>query len=54
MTVTAHDSLVLLALLVSGMALLALAPIVRIPYPILLVLGGLAIGFIPGVPLPRS
>ena len=50
MTVTAHDSLVLLALLVSGMALLALAPIVRIPYPILLVLGGLAIGFIPGVP----
>ncbi len=50
MTVSAHDSLVLLALLVSATALLVLAPILRIPYPILLVLGGLAIGFIPGVP----
>jgi Na+/H+ antiporter len=49
-TVSAHDSLVLLALLVSGTALLVLAPILRIPYPILLVLGGLGIGFIPGVP----
>ena len=27
-----------------------LAPILRIPYPILLVLGGLAVGFIPGAP----
>ena len=27
-----------------------LAPIVRIPYPILLVLGGLGIGFVPGAP----
>ena len=49
-TISAHDSLVLLALLVAGTALLVLAPIVRIPYPILLVLGGLGIGFIPGVP----
>jgi Na+/H+ antiporter len=49
-TVSAHDSLVLLALLVSGTALLVLAPILRIPYPILLVLGGLGIGFVPGVP----
>ena len=50
MTVSAHDSLVLLALLVSGTALLVLAPILRVPYPILLVLGGLGIGFVPGVP----
>ena len=50
MTISAHDSLVLLALLASATALLVLAPILRIPYPILLVLGGLAIGFVPGVP----
>jgi Na+/H+ antiporter len=49
-TISAHDSLVLLALLVAGTALLVLAPILRIPYPILLVLGGLGIGFIPGAP----
>jgi Na+/H+ antiporter len=49
-TISAHDSLVLCALLVAGTALLVLAPILRIPYPILLVLGGLGIGFIPGVP----
>jgi monovalent cation/hydrogen antiporter len=46
----AHESLVLLALLASGAALLALAQVVRIPYPILLVLGGLALGFLPGMP----
>ena len=50
MTISAHDSLVLLALLVAATALLVLAPIVRIPYPILLVLGGLGIGFVPGAP----
>jgi CPA1 family monovalent cation:H+ antiporter len=49
-TISAHDSLVLFALLVGGATLLVLAPITRIPYPILLVLGGLGIGFIPGVP----
>jgi monovalent cation/hydrogen antiporter len=49
-TTSAHDSLVLLALLVSGAGLLVLAPVLRIPYPILLVLGGLAIGFVPGAP----
>jgi CPA1 family monovalent cation:H+ antiporter len=49
-TISAHDSLVLLVLLASATALLVLAPILRIPYPILLVLGGLAIGFVPGVP----
>ncbi len=50
MTTSAHDSLVLLALIAAGTALLVLAPVVRIPYPILLVLGGLAIGFVPGAP----
>jgi monovalent cation/hydrogen antiporter len=27
-----------------------LAPLLRVPYPILLVLGGLALGFVPGIP----
>ncbi|HEX7255666.1 MAG TPA: Na+/H+ antiporter [Gaiellaceae bacterium] len=46
----AEESLVLLALLTAGAALLALAQVVRIPYPILLVLGGLVVGFVPGMP----
>ncbi len=50
MTLSAHDALVLLALLGSGAALLAVAAKTRIPYPILLVLGGLALGFLPGIP----
>src|SRR6266545_3838906 len=45
-----HEQLVLLALLVAIAALLVVAPAMRIPYPILLVLGGLALGFVPGVP----
>ena len=45
-----EDSLVLLALLVAGAGLLIAAQAVRIPYPILLVLGGLALGFVPGIP----
>ncbi len=40
----------LLGLLVGVGALLALASLVGIPYPILLVLGGLALGFAPGLP----
>jgi len=47
---TPGDLAVILALLVATTALLALAPRVRIPYPILLVLGGLALGFVPGIP----
>ncbi|MBV8081085.1 MAG: Na+/H+ antiporter [Actinobacteria bacterium] len=50
MTFSAHDALVLLALLAAGATLLALAPTLRIPYPILLVLGGLVLGFVPGLP----
>ena len=45
-----HDQLVLLALLVAMAGLLVAAPILRVPYPIFLVLGGLALGFVPGVP----
>jgi len=45
-----HDQLVLLALLVGLAVLLILAPAMRIPYPIFLVLGGLALGFVPSVP----
>jgi Na+/H+ antiporter len=37
-------------LLAAAAALLALAQAIRIPYPILLVLGGLALGFVPGMP----
>ena len=47
---SAHDSLILLAILGAGAALLAFAPLLRVPYPILLVLGGLALGFVPGMP----
>jgi monovalent cation/hydrogen antiporter len=47
---SAHDELLLLALLVAILALLLAAPIARIPYPIFLVLGGLALSFVPGIP----
>ena len=47
---TPSDLAVLLGLLIATTALLALAPRTRIPYPILLVLGGLALGFAPGIP----
>jgi Na+/H+ antiporter len=44
------DGVVALGLLGAVAAMLAFAPTLRIPYPILLVLGGLAIGVIPGMP----
>ena len=50
MDFSTHDQLVLLVLLVGLAALLIASPAVRIPYPIFLVLGGLALGFVPGVP----
>jgi CPA1 family monovalent cation:H+ antiporter len=40
----------LLVLLAAGATLLVLVPKLRIPYPILLVLGGLGLGFVPGLP----
>jgi monovalent cation/hydrogen antiporter len=41
----------LLALMVAVAGLSILARLVRVPYPILLVLGGLALGFVPGMPV---
>jgi Na+/H+ antiporter len=45
-----HLELVVLFLLVSVAALTALSRVLRVPYPILLVLGGSIVGFAPGVP----
>jgi Na+/H+ antiporter len=45
-----HQDLELLGLLVAVGGLLALAPTLRVPLPILLVLGGVGMGFIPGLP----
>ena len=42
----AEDSIVLLVLLAAGAALLAIAQVVRVQYPILLVLGGLALAVV--------
>ncbi len=47
---SAGDDLLLAGLLAAGLLLLAASQFVRIPYPIVLVLGGLALSFIPGVP----
>jgi monovalent cation/hydrogen antiporter len=44
------EGIVLVGLLGAVAAMLAVAPALRIPYPILLVLGGLALGVIPGMP----
>jgi CPA1 family monovalent cation:H+ antiporter len=46
----AEQEVQLLALLAAAAVLLILAGPLRIPYPILLVLGGLLLGFVPGVP----
>jgi monovalent cation/hydrogen antiporter len=45
-----EDGVVALGLLGAVTAMLAVAPALRVPYPILLVLGGLAIGVVPGMP----
>jgi CPA1 family monovalent cation:H+ antiporter len=47
---TAGDNAILAALLAAGLLLLVASQFIRVPYPILLVLGGLAIAFIPGMP----
>ncbi len=47
---SAGDSLLLAGLLAAAATLLAAAERVRVPYPILLVLGGLALGFVPEAP----
>ena len=50
MEFSAEHSLILVGLLAAAAALLAIAQLVRVPYPILLVLGGLGLGFVPGMP----
>ena len=45
-----HIELVVLFLLVTVAALTALARVLRVPYPVLLVVGGSLVGFAPGVP----
>jgi CPA1 family monovalent cation:H+ antiporter len=45
-----HLELILFGLLVAVAALSALAHVLDVPYPILLVVGGCLIGFVPGVP----
>src|SRR5213592_1494783 len=50
MTFSPEDSLALVAILVSVAFLLVAADRTRIPYPILLVVGCLGLGFIPGIP----
>jgi Na+/H+ antiporter len=50
MSFTAGDSALLAVLLAVGLLLLAVSQFVRIPYPIVLVIGGAVIGFIPGAP----
>ena len=45
-----HELWQLLGLLLGVGVLVVLAPVLRIPYPILLVLGGLALAFVPGLP----
>jgi CPA1 family monovalent cation:H+ antiporter len=50
MSLSPHDALTIAALLTAVLGLLVGAHALRVPYPILLVLGGLALGFIPGVP----
>jgi Na+/H+ antiporter len=45
-----REILELFALLVSVGTLLALSPVLRVPLPILLVLGGVVLSFIPGLP----
>jgi Na+/H+ antiporter len=47
---TASDSIVLFALLAAAALLLAAAQFIHVPYPILFVLGGLGLAFIPGTP----
>jgi Na+/H+ antiporter len=50
MMFSTEDSLVLAAILVAVAVLLIAAQVVRVPYPILLVVGGLGLSFVPGIP----
>src|SRR5215210_4713474 len=46
----ANVEIVLLGLLVSVAGLVLLSGYLKVPYPVALVLGGLALGFVPGLP----
>ena len=46
----AHTELVLAGLLFSVAVLVTAARVLAVPYPIFLVLGGLAVGLLPGIP----
>jgi monovalent cation/hydrogen antiporter len=48
--VVEHLDLIIVGLLVAVVALAVVARALDVPYPILLVLGGLGLGFVPGVP----
>ncbi len=50
MELTNEQLVVFLVLLVAVAAMLVVAPTLRVPYPIVLVIGGLALGFVPGMP----
>ena len=50
MELSDEQLLVFLVLLVAVAAMLVIAPTLRVPYPIVLVIGGLALGFVPGMP----
>ncbi len=50
MELSAQDSLILVGVIAAAVAVLATAETVRVPYPILLVLGGLGLALIPGMP----
>jgi monovalent cation/hydrogen antiporter len=48
--VAEHFELIVFGLLVAVAGLVLLSDVLEVPYPIFLVLGGLVLGFIPGVP----
>ncbi len=48
--VLGHLELWVLGLLAAVAGLVTLSNFFRVPYPVFLVLGGLALGFVPGVP----
>lgn len=45
-----HDELIVALLLLAIVVLVTAARVLRVPYPIFLVIGGGAMGFVPGVP----
>ena len=49
----AHTEIILAGLLLAIVALVTLARVLSIPYPVFLVVGGLAIGLVPGIPEVR-